>query len=304
MVGQLGKVVDLREWETVELDLPPLSEHDRLLAQDLTDGDGRLLVEELRTRTRIRTTSWIGVVRFSAFEVRVVPKYAGGSLGVLQMLSYTRGLDALRRQSAVRSLAVGGAHLVDLIALLLAEEADRLARGGLLSDYVTREDTLAMVRGRLLPFEQITRRPGRVDRLECRFDEFESDIDENRLIAAALEVIARFCRRDDVRRHVNRARGAFEAACDPAALDPGWLTDDVGYNRRNDHYRDAHVYARLILRNLAVKDIYTTGQANSFAFLINMNVLFEDFITSLVRRRLRTLRFGGASATSRSKPVG
>jgi McrBC 5-methylcytosine restriction system component len=291
MVGWASEVIDLQEWQTVERDLPPMSERDRRLAEALAEGDGRITIEELRSRTRIRTTSWIGVVRFSGFEIRVVPKYAGGTLGVLQMLAYTRGLSALKRQPAIRSLAVQGAHLIDLIALLLAEEADRLARGGLLADYVTREDTLPMVRGRLLPLEQVTRRPGRVDRLECRFDEFESDIDENRLVAAALEVVGRFCHRDDVRRHVNRARSVFDDACDPAALDPAWLTDDVSYHRRNDHYREAHLYARLILRNLAVRDIYTSGQANSFAFLINMNTLFEEFVTSLVRRRLEPRGF-------------
>lgn len=285
MPGWDGEVIDLQEWQTIERDLPPLSDRDRLLAEALSN-DGRIGIEELRRRTRIRTTSWIGVVRFSSFEICVTPKYAGGTLGVLQMLSHTRGFDALKRLPASRALAIQGVHLIDLIAMLLAEEAHRLARGGLLADYVTREDTLPMVRGRLLPLEQVTRRPGRVDRLECRFDEFESDVDENRLVAAGLDVIGRFCRRDDVRRNVNRARSVFDDACDAGALDAAWLADDVSYHRRNDHYRQAHLFARLILRNLAVRDIYTSGQANSFAFLIDMNRLFEEFVTSLVRRRL------------------
>lgn len=291
MAGWDGAVVDLQEWQTVELDLPAMSDQDRRLAAALDDVGGRLSVEELRSRTRISTSSWIGVIRFSAFEVRVVPKYAGGTLGVLRMIAYTRGLDALKRQPSVRSLAVQGAHLLDLIALLLAEEADRLAKGGLLSDYVTREDTLPMVRGRLLPLEQVTRRPGRVDLLECRFDELETDINENRLVAAGLDVVGRFCQREDVRRHVNRARSVFDDACDPSALDPAWLADDVSYHRRNEHYRQSHLFAKLILRNLAVRDVYTAGQANSFAFLIDMNRMFEEFVTNLVRRRLEPRGF-------------
>jgi 5-methylcytosine-specific restriction enzyme subunit McrC len=277
-------VVKLQEWETVRRPLPALTDRDRVLAEALAGGDGRLVVEELRDGVRIRTTSWIGVVRFEAFEVQVVPKYAGENLGVLRMLTHARGLDALRRAPAVRDLATGGAHLLDLVALLLAEAADRLARDGLLQDYVAREEALPLVRGRLRPLEQVTRHPGRVDVLECAFDEFETDVDENRLVAAGLVVAGRFALHETVRRRVNRVRSVFEDACNPALLEPTWVDGPIDYHRRNQHYRDAHYLARLILQRLAVRDLFAPGDARSFVFLLDMNRLFEEFVTMLARR--------------------
>ena len=287
-----GAVVEIPEWNTIERSgLPPLTEADRALAEALADGEGRLVVEELRDAIRIETKAWIGVVRFSGFEIRVVPKVAGGELGVLQMLSYTRGLDALKRLTNMRALDVPGGHLLDLIALLLASAAIDIMRGGLLADYVTREESLPMVRGRLLVREQVVRRFGQVDRVECRFDEFESDIDENRLVAAALQAVSYFSRNDEVRRLVHRARASFDEACDASALDPTWIDEPIAYHRRNDHYQDAHTFARLVLQQLAVRDIYAPGSARSFAFLIDMNRLFEDFVTALLQRRLTPLGF-------------
>ena len=60
--------------------------------------------------------------------------------------------------------------------------------------------------------------------------------------------------------------------------------EELDYNRRNDHYRPGHVIARMFLRNLAVNDLYSPGTGESFAFLIDMNKLFEDFVTQLLVR--------------------
>ena len=45
-----------------------------------------------------------------------------------------------------------------------------------------------MLRGRLMMREQYLRRFGRIDVLECRFDDYDADIPENQLLAAALGV--------------------------------------------------------------------------------------------------------------------
>lgn len=122
------------EWDAPRtVDSEPLSPMDAQLAAALTDAK-RLLVEELRGGVRVEPTSWVGVVRFEHFDVEVVPKYAGYNLGLLRMLDYTTGLDALKRAPAVRDLAMDGTSLLDLIGMLLCEEATRLLRDGLLDD--------------------------------------------------------------------------------------------------------------------------------------------------------------------------
>jgi 5-methylcytosine-specific restriction enzyme subunit McrC len=275
-------ILRLTEWEHAELALTPLSEPDRITTAALAAGEGRLIVEELRATTRVRATSWIGVVRLQDLEIRVEPKYVGGNLGVVEMLDYTNGFGSLARFPAVRDLAVGGASLFDLIALLLAEECRRLARDGLLQDYVSHEETLQVVRGRLRPLEQITKHYGRVDALECRFDEFETDIDENRLLSAALEFAAPRCRDGFVRNTVMRMRSVFQEVCLASSLDWGWVAHPPDYHRQNEHYRVAHEYARLILNALAVRDIFQASTTTSFTFLLDMNVLFERFATRLL----------------------
>src|SRR5206468_8367732 len=100
------------------------------------------------------------------------------------LLECVSGLEGLWRTGGETSISVAGDSLFDLVALLFAEACEGVVRRGLLADYVQHEDALPVVRGRILPDRQILRRFGQLDRIHCRFDELEHDVDENRVIAA------------------------------------------------------------------------------------------------------------------------
>lgn len=286
-------VHEIAEWKTVVVERVSLSETDRRLAKELAAGEaGRLIVEELRSGVRVAASSWVGVARFEQFEVRVVPKLAGGNLGLLEMLEFGSGFGALRRSSGVRTLATEGVNLFDLVALLLAESCERIARGGLLADYVETEEELPAVRGRLLGDRQVLKRFGQVDRVICRFDELEQDVVENQILAAALEKCARRVKDDAVRLRVGRQRSLFAEACSPEKLNPEAARRQLTYNRLNAHYSDAHALAWIVLGGLrALKDIYTPGGARSFAFLLDMNLLFEKFVYRLFERMFGSVAY-------------
>ena len=260
-----------------------LTPSDQRLKEELESGEeGRLLVDELRAGVRITARSWVGVVRFERFEVRVVPKLAGDNIGLVEMIEFATGLDSLRRSSSARSLHAEGTGLFDLIALLLAEGTELILRGGLLADYVEREDELPVLRGRLLGDQQVLRRFGQVDRLVCRFDEHEQNIVENQLLAAALSRCSTRVTHESVRRRVRRLLAIFQEACRPDDLDLEGIRHRMTYHRLNEHYRNPHALAWLILDGLGTRDVLVTGETNCFAFLIDMNRLFEMFVFRLV----------------------
>jgi 5-methylcytosine-specific restriction enzyme subunit McrC len=287
-VARIFPVYEMAEWKTEVIPGVGLSEADRRLATELAQGEGgRLIVDELRSGVRVTAKSWVGVVRFERFEIRVVPKLAGGNFGILRMIEFATGLSALRRNSGVRKLDTQGANLFDLVALLLAEHCEYLVRGGLLSDYVEVEDELTAVRGRILADKQVLKKFGRIDRLICRFDEQEQDVAENQILGAALDKCARRVQDETVRLRVGRSRSIFEEVCNHQNLDLESARQRMVYHRLNSHYRDPHDLAWLVLEGLgAVNDLFTTGQTTCFAFLIDMNLLFERFVHRLFERIL------------------
>lgn len=277
-------VHELSEWRPRFIPGAELTGADQELRDQLAEGgeETRLTVEEVRGGLLIRPTAWIGVVRFERLELRVVPKLVGGNLGVLRMINYSSGLGSLKRLPRGFDLSTGEHNLIDLVCLLLSDQADMVVSAGLLQGYVQKEEALAVLRGRLLPLEQARKRFMMLDRLECRFEDFETDITDNRLVGAGLAAARRVCIDEQIRRRVRLMHAVFAEACQPEELDTNAI-ETLEYDRRNDNYRSAHMWSKLLLQRTALKDVFEHGEGRSFAFLLNMNQLFEDFVTQLVR---------------------
>ncbi|MBN1887480.1 MAG: hypothetical protein JW850_05800 [Thermoflexales bacterium] len=286
-------VLELGEWETGYLPGIEISPRDLKLVAQLGDEQGRLDIEELRTGVRVKARSWVGVVRFENWQVRVVPKLAGDNLGLVEMLAFTSGLDALRRNIGRRQLHPEPSdQLLDLLALLLAEACESIAKAGLLYDYVEQENDLPVLRGRLLADKQIRKRLGQIDRLECRYDDRSSDILENQILAAAFEACRTRVSTPVVGVHVRRMHALFAAACSIAGFDLRRARETLTYNRLNQHYQEAHELAWLVLDGLGIEDLLAVGSTRSFAFLLDMNRLFELFVWRFVERILRGQDYG------------
>ena len=273
----------LREWETRTFENVYLTAADRELIGRIGDGGSRRLqIDELRTGIRVQTRSWVGVVRLETVEIRIKPKLAGDHLGLVRLLQVVSNLDRLQRLDGDPAIDATGDSLLDLLALLFAEATNRVLRRGILSDYREHEDELAVVRGRILGDRQILKRHGRLDRIICRFDELEHDVDENRLLTAALRAAARRVRTPHVYRKLERSRAVLESVCDPNKLDLRSARRGIVYNRLNAHYEVAHSLAWLILDALGIEDLLALGSARCFSFLLDMNRLFERFVEVLV----------------------
>lgn len=275
-----GASKTISEWRSGLIEGATLTAEDRHLANCLTkEPEGRMVIDELHSGVRITARSWVGVVRFSTFEVQIVPRLAGENLGLVELIDYATGLHSLVRYSAVRTITGAGTSLFDLVALLFVEACDRVLRAGLLSDYCEVEDSLPVLRGCLLVRQQVLKRFGRIDRLECRYDEYLTDIPENQVLFAALTACASRVRHPIVAIRVRRFLNIVSSICTLGDCDLRQIHTTLTYNRLNEHYREAHELAWMILGGLGIEDIYVSGAHRCFAFLLDMNRLFERFVT-------------------------
>lgn len=274
------------EYETRVIDCPRPTPGDKRLAQNLAAGGGltpRMDVDWLDGgQVKVTTHSWVGVVRFSAMEIRVVPKLIGGTLRVLRMIEYADGIRLLAFLPTDRPLPAEGTDLFDLIVMLLTDETKALIRKGLIRDYHSVDDSVDVLRGRLRVREQLLRRYGQLHRIECSFDEFDGDVPENQLLAAALQAAAPRARDPDVRNNARAFGGVMNEICEVRTRDAGWYARNIQYGRRNDRYRPAHALAKLVLEGLALNEHIDKSTLNLTSFMVDMNAIFERFVTRLV----------------------
>lgn len=81
--------------------------------------------------------------------------------------------------------------LLPALAHAVERQIDRALRQGLLQGYRSTEETALVVRGRIRETDQIRRHFGATLPVEVTYDEFTTDIAENRLLRAAVEKLLR-----------------------------------------------------------------------------------------------------------------
>ncbi len=181
--------------------------------------------------------------------------------------------------------------LPDVLALAFIAAARRAFGRGLLRGYLSKEDALHTVRGRIRFDEQIRRRYGIPLPIELRFDEFTEDILANRLVKAATKRLGRMTLRSaDARRGLGRIASILENVS-LLEFQRGQVPK-VRFDRLNEHYRQVVGLARLILLHSEFESF--RGDVRATGFLIDMNKLFQEFLTQALREKLnvseRTLR--------------
>lgn len=223
-------------------------------------------------------SSHVGAVEVGPLSVAVMPKIPVSR--VLFLISYALdpanwscgGFDFGEERSLTEAIIPG-----------FVRQLQRALRRGVLEDYRTEEASLMTVRGRLRIGDQLRKRFGAAPPAEVAYDEFTEDIEENRLIKAALNRLGSMRIRN---RLLRRSLRRFDSALERVGLvryDPHSIPE-IRYTRLNEHYRPPVELARLILRS----DSYELrhGAVRGTSFLVDMNRVFEDFVVVALREAL------------------
>lgn len=173
--------------------------------------------------------------------------------------------------------------LPDALALALSFQARRAFSSGLLHGYRSEEESLQTVRGRVRFDEQLRRRFDRPLPVEVQHDEFTADILANRLVKAAAHLLGRQrLRSPEARRNLSWVAGILDEV---SLLDfPPREVPEVAFDRLNQHYQRVVELSRLILRHGAFES--GSGAVRVSGFLMDMNLVFQDFITQALRESL------------------
>ena len=139
------------------------------------------------------------------------------------------------------------------------------------------------MRGRIRVADQIRRRFSIPMPIEVGWDEFTDDILANRLVKAAAGRLRRMrLRRTDARRGLAWVSGML-GNVSAVEFRPSDVPE-VKFDRLNERYRNVVGLSRLILRHSAFES--GRGDVRASGFTMNMNVVFEEFVTAALREAL------------------
>ncbi|WP_059015771.1 restriction endonuclease [Mycobacterium sp. M26] len=175
----------------------------------------------------------------------------------------------------------------------LAEAFSRLALAaveqGLLQGYKTVQETLPVLRGRMLAGEQMTRLYGLPVPVAVEYDDFTVDIAENQILLMALRrllVVPKIS--IQARRRLQRLRLILADVNAPprGAGPPTWRR-----SRLNVRYQPALALAQIVLAADSFE--HHVGDLRVTGYMFDMWRVFEDFVTVALSESLRS--YGGRS---------
>ena len=226
---------------------------------------------------RIEPVGMVGSVRTPLVQLDVRPKDRLGLSRLLFLLNYA-GDQGFRDDTVA---ADEDAELWSALAASLVQLAERALQRGVLQGYVTIDDSLRTVKGRIRISDQISRRPGMLVPLEVSYDEFTEDIPENRILRAALDRMSRAGVRPDVLGRLRQLKGKLDGVTrlHAGAPLPPWQA-----SRMNLRYHGALRLSEVVLRNASAEA--GEGKQQTASFVVDMGKVFEDFVGAALRRAM------------------
>jgi len=219
----------------------------------------------------VRPGSKIGVVVGDGWEVRVRPRITIPRLAFL--LGYARDPRGWRETVATFERED---ELFSAIASGFSHHLTWALDRGVLRGYVRFDERRQDIRGRVRFGDHLARGGGLPLPIEVSYDDFTTEILENRMLLTAALLVLRLPRIPAAaRRRLLRARAVFEGVT-PLTAWRGIEAPPI--TRLNERYAPALALAELILAGSSLGTEY--GDKASTSFVFDMNKVFEEFVST------------------------
>ncbi len=272
------------------LELAP-DEFDGLAA--LADGggtnpdDGGIPLAWVRQNGReyLCANNHVGVIRTqNGTQIELLPKVARSMDAgecrrtLVQMLIEAR--DAPFRRGTAAALQAHRMRLLDLLLRQFLDEVAVVLRGGLAQAYVSVEENLSALRGKLLVNENTRLNAANAARLYCEYEILSPDRPINRLVRTALDVVRVLARGHREQQLARELHARLQSV--PASMD--WRRDwrSMHWDRNTSHYARVMPLCGLILERM--NPLTRKGENSVVSVLFPMERVFEEFVVSRLRR--------------------
>jgi len=246
-----------------------------------TEFSGRLSIRRAWTGARFELNMgpYVGVLTLpSGTVLESHPKVPIASLFFMLATAYDLP-DSFRDETV-------GFERIDEIYEFIAEYfaglvEDRITKG-LYRTYSGRSDNLNFVRGRIRFAEDVSRNSILRHRTYCDYAEYTWDVPENQAIRQVCHQLSGWGFRGALSHRFRKLDSQLSGIRSTTVTADQVRT--IPYNRFNDSYRQIHQLCALFIDGSSLSE--NLSIFDSRAFLINMNSLFEKFITRLLEQQL------------------
>ncbi len=235
----------------------------------------------------IQARNYVGVLQTkSGLTIEILPKIADKTDTDKSKAVFIKMLRALKnfpfKSSNLASLKTQNLPLLEIFISMFLCELEALVKKGIKSDYITLENNLKFLKGKLNINEQIKRNSIHKERFYVGYSEFLSDIKINRIIKTTLKFLYKKSNFNKNQQKIRELLFIFDevSTCE----DYKNLFEKLIINRQVKHYEQTLLWCKIFL--LGNSFTPHKGDDLAFALLFDMNKLFESYVGNFIKKKL------------------
>ncbi|MEV9527724.1 restriction endonuclease [Aliarcobacter butzleri] len=225
----------------------------------------------------LKAKQYCGILNFNDQDFYILPKIANRNdeknLNIfIYMLMYAYDVKLSNEQIA--SCANEEHTILEVFVQMFANGLLQELKKGLYKEYLTKQDNLPVLKGKYLINENLKYNFTK-NKIYCEYDEFSENNSLNQFFLYSVKYLQKFVKDKKLLKQCELIFDEVEYK----SVDINRL-ETINFNRLNVRFKTSFEIALLLLR----QSIPLFNQdKKSFAFLFDMNVLFEKFIARMVK---------------------
>ncbi|MDD4096197.1 MAG: McrC family protein [Oscillospiraceae bacterium] len=236
----------------------------------------------------ITARNYVGLITMAdGTVIEILPKIAGGNLSegdtkqiFLEMLKTLK--DVSFKNFNVSSLRTDRLSLLEIFIKMFIDEVAILTKQGLKASYMPVEANERFYKGKLLASQNIKYNLVSRERVFVRYDDFNINRPENRLIKSTLNFLLKTTGDGNNRRNAMRLLSFFDGVEYSKSVDADF--SKCFADRSMNHYEKAISWCRVFLKGNSFTAF--AGSAVALALLFPMEKVFESFIAAKLRKHI------------------
>ncbi len=225
----------------------------------------------------LKARQYCGILNFNKQDFYILPKIANHNdeqnLNIfIYMLMYAYNINLSNEQIA--SCQNQEHSILEVFVQMFASNLLNELKKGIYKEYITQQDNLPVLKGKYLINENLKYNFTK-NKIYCEYDEFSPNNSLNQFFLYAIKYLQKFVKDKKL---LKQCELIFDEVEDKS-LDINKL-DRIYFNRLNQRFKTSFEIAILLLKQSI--PLFSQDK-KSFAFLFDMNILFEKFIARIVK---------------------
>lgn len=226
----------------------------------------------------IENTSYSGIIQLENVRIHFSTKV---KTNLFYMLSFLKSEEDFLFDPEISIDIKEGNNFFDIIGRLFLNELEKIIEKGLLKKYILKHENINFLKGKLSIKNQIHNHINNRPKFSCIYGDLTINNLENQIILRSLNLLIPMIRFNEVlKADLIRNEYILKDFIELIDVSPNDC-NQIHFNRLNDYYSAIIQFSKLILEENFIRSVYK-GESRGFNFIVNMNKVYEDFITQII----------------------